>query len=266
MAQREPLVREYMTTQNLVSIEMGMTVEEAVKRLLKTPHFGLPVTEGDIVHGYINARELLSSMGKKKALVRDIMRKETIVADEDMKLVELARVMFREGQKIVPVVDRHKRLVGIISTTDIVRSHIERSDPRKVDMVKKLIEEKHGVSVKLTMAQVEISLLRPTQKQIHKDELQGRKEELEKGLAEPLIVFKKPSGLVLVDGHHRVVAARELGMRTILAHVLETIADIRLGMETSAEEQGLRTLDDIKVLDAPQHPLVELTLLRSEDY
>jgi len=43
----------------------------------------------------------------------------------------------------------------------------------------------------------------PTQSKIFADELEGRKYELEKGLAEPLIVIQKRNKILLVDGHHR---------------------------------------------------------------
>jgi len=41
---------------------------------------------------------------------------------------------------------------------------------------------------------------------------------------------------------------------------------VELGMERSAEEMGLRTLDDVKIIEGAHHPLVEITtrLLKSE--
>jgi IMP dehydrogenase len=42
--------------------------------------------------------------------------------------------------------------------------------------------------------------------------------------------------------------------------------EIELGMERSAEEMGLKTLDDVKILEGSHHPLVEVTtkLLKEE--
>ena len=90
---------------------------------------------------------------------------------------------------------------------------------------------------------------------------------MKRGLAEPLIVVKKRNYFVLVDGHHRVIAARGLGIKEIMAHVLEPDRDVELGMEKSAREAGLLTLDDIKVIDYAQHPLVEITtkLIRKDE-
>jgi len=50
------------------------------------------------------------------------------------------------------------------------------------------------------------------------------------------------------------------------AVVLEPDRDIELGMERSAKEWGLNTLDDVKILDKAHHPLVEITtrLLKDE--
>ena len=58
---------------------------------------------------------------------------------------------------------------------------------------------------------------------------------------------------------YRVVAARRLGLDKIDAYILEIPKDISLGMEKSAKNAGLRTLDDIQVLDYAKHPLIEIT-------
>jgi len=44
-----------------------------------------------------------------------------------------------------------------------------------------------------------------------------------------------------------------------MAHVLEPESDIETGMEKAARESGLLTLDDIRIIDDAQHPLVEIT-------
>jgi IMP dehydrogenase len=59
---------------------------------------------------------------------------------------------------------------------------------------------------------------------VYADELEGRTYELERGLAEPLVV-----------------------------------KDVELGMAKTAEKEGLETLDDVKVVDYARHPLVETT-------
>jgi len=158
-------------------------------------------------------------------------------------------------------------LVGIISNSDILRSHIERATPRKVEMVKDLIESEHGVKVNVKRYLVPIDKLHPTQNKIYADELQGREYELRRGLAEPLIVIKKKNYFVLVDGHHRAIAAKNLEIRELMTHVLEMDKNIELGMEKSARKKGLLGINDIEVMDYAQHPLVEITtkLVKKKD-
>ena len=83
--------------------------------------------------------------------------------------------------------------------------------------------------------------------------------EIKKGLAEPIIVVKRPNLTILVDGHHRAVAAKKLGITTLDAYIIEISQDVELGMERTAHAMNLRTLDDIQVLDYARHPLVALT-------
>ncbi len=104
-----------------------------------------------------------------------------------------------------------------------------------------------------------INQLVPTQSKIYADELEGRTYELKKGMVEPIVVIRKPGKLLLVDGHHRVIAARKLGIDTMDAYILILEKDISLGMEKTARNIGLHSLNDIKILDYPPHPLVEFT-------
>jgi IMP dehydrogenase len=65
-----------------------------------------------------------------------------------------------------------------------------------------------------------------------------------------------------VDGHHRAVAAKRLGLKEIDAYVITMDRDVPLGMEKTASDIGLKTLDDIKVLESGTHPLIEITRKR----
>jgi IMP dehydrogenase len=149
--------------------------------------------------------------------------------------------------------------VGIITNTDIVRSHIERSTPTKVKYFKQTLEQLYGIDTKLERMKINIKKLRPTQNKIFADELQGRTYEIERGLAEPTIVVKVGGRYVLVDGHHRTVAALKLGHEDIDSYVIDIPDDIKLGIEKTADKEGIYTYDDIEVIDDAQHPLIAIT-------
>ncbi len=251
-------VREYMT-EDVDYIPYDITVGEAIKLLLKSKHQNFPVTRNKDLVGVINSKDLLKHHKTPNKLIKEITKRKLIVANPDLDLNDAARIMFRNGLKKLPVIDNKGRLVGIITNTDILRSSIERATPRKVDMVKNLLESEYGVKITVKKYNIPIDKLHPTQDWIYADELEGREYELKKGLAEPIIVIKKVNYYVLVDGHHRAVAAMNLDIDELVAHVLEIDRDIELRMERSARDKNLITLRDIKITDYAQHPLLEIT-------
>ena len=258
-------VRDYMTTQVMV-VHPNDRIEDVIELIKETGHDGFPVVDGDEVVGYVSSKDIILKPGAK--FVRDVMNRDVVVALENMPLSDAGRVMFRTGKNKLPVIDDKNRLVGILTNTDILRSHIERSSPKKVWKFKKALEIVHKVGVKVRRGKVRISQLTPTQPRIYADELEGRVYELKQGLTEPLIVIKKPDKLLLVDGHHRVVAAKKLGIEELDAYILELEKDVPLGMEKIARDTGLQTIDDIRIMDYVKHPLIEVTqkLMRGKGY
>ncbi len=93
---------------------------------------------------------------------------------------------------------------------------------------------------------------------MYADELEGRKYELERGLAEPLVVIDNGGDLLLADGHHRVKAAADsTSTRWTPRIVLDET--VELGMAETAADSDLESIDDIEVVDYAHHPLVQTT-------
>jgi IMP dehydrogenase len=265
MEDRKLRVEDYMIRE-VVSIPADFTVEQAIDKLIHTEFHGMPVTENGKLVGFVTAKELLRNISKPKARVIDIIRKGTYTVTPEMGLDDAARVLFRYSLRNVPVVNDKSVVIGIISNLDIVRSHIERATPNKVLMIKTFLEKKHGITIVVKRRVVPIESLRPTQTEVFADELLGRQEEIKRGLVEPIIVVQKHDHYLLVDGHHRVLAAKNMGVNQFSAVVLEPNRDVELGMEKTAKLQHLRTLDDVRIIDGSHHPLVEITtrLLKTE--
>lgn len=255
---KKPLVKDYMTRE-VVSLHPDLAVREAVERIIREGHVGLPVAEGKKLLGFITPKELLRNIQTPEKKLRHVIAQGTVVAHPDMDVDDAARILFRMGVKELPVVDDEGNMVGIVSTTDIIRSHIERVTPRKMLKLKETLEGLYGVEIAIDREMVGIADLLPTQKRIYADELQGRKRELQRGLAEPIMVIQKRPQPILVDGHHRVMAARQMGIERLDAYVLKLDKDFELGLERNARASGLRSLADIEINDFGQHPLVEIT-------
>ena len=252
-------VKDYMI-KDVDYLTHRMTVKEAIDFFLKSGHEKFPVVKNGTLVGIITAKDLLKNYKTQDKEVRDILSAgKVVVATPNLYLDDVARILFRHGFNKLPVVNSGGKLVGIIANTDILRSHIERATPQKVDMVKNLIESGHKLKVDVRRYMVPVDKLHPTQGEVYADELEGREYELKKGLAEPLIVVRKRGYFVLVDGHHRAVAALHLKIPELMAHVLELSEDIELGMEKTARGKNLISLHDIKVIGNAQHPLLEIT-------
>jgi len=249
-------VKDYMT-QEVDTVSPGDTVKDVINLIQRTGHDGFPVVEDSKVTGYVSAAGLLEKgLGEK---IANVMSKDILVADTEMDMSDVARVLFRSGKPKLPVVDQNGHLRGIITNSDVIRSHIERTSPQKVWTLKKTLEAIHNIHADVVREPVNIDELVPTQPKVYADELDGRIYELKKGLAEPIVVIKKPGKLILVDGHHRVIAAKKLGIKSMDAYVIPLGDEVHLGMEKTAASAGLHTLSDIKILDYAKHPLIEIT-------
>jgi len=244
-------------TYDVVSVDFHGTVNDVIEKIQKTHHDGFPVVDGDEVVGYVSARDLL--FVQLTTPVKDVVSKSLIVADPEMDINDAARVIFRSGIQKLPVVDERNHLLGIISNSDVIRSQIEHVSPEKVFNFITTLKKLYGVDPTLGRGTVPVRDLLPTQSKIYEDELEGRIYEIKKGLAEPIIVVKRPGRIILVDGHHRAIAAKRLGITAIDAYIIEIKEDIELGMERTAHAMNLKTLEDVQVLDYARHPLVAIT-------
>ncbi len=244
-------------TYDVVTVDMHGTARDVLETIKRTNHDGFPVLNGDRVVGYIAARDLLFI--PPTTPVERLMSRHLIVADPEMSINDAARVIFRSGIQKLPVIDDKNHLVGIISNSDVIRSQIEHVSPEKVFKFIETLRKLYNIEPVLNRDMVSIDSLLPTQAKIYEDELEGRMYELKKGLAEPLIVVRRAGRYILVDGHHRAIAAKRLGIKDLEAYIIEVDPAIELGIERTARALNLASLDDIKVLDYARHPLVALT-------
>jgi CBS domain-containing protein len=257
-------VRDYMVL-SVEHLDADDTVGHGVDIVTHSRHHGLPVTDHDgRLIGFVSTKELLRNAGEPNRRIKEIIRTGTYTATPDMGIDDVARIMFRFGLRDLPIIDEQGKLCGIISNLDIVRSHFERASPAKAETLRKLLAERYHLPFTYRRALVPIVSLKPTQWKVYEDELEGRRYELERGFAEPVLVIQKGSDWILVDGHHRALAAREMGLQNLQAFILSSekpaeFARLEIGLERAAREHHLVTLDDIEIDRASHHPLIEIT-------
>ena len=257
-------VRDYMVLE-VEHLPASATVGEAIRRLTRSRHHGLPVTDRESkLVGFVSAKELLRHASDRETTLDKIIRPGTYTANPDTALDDAARIMFRFGLRDLPIIDAQGRLCGMLANLDVVRSHFERASPVKADTLKRLLAERYGLGFTVGRGLVPIDRLTPTQWKVFEDELEGRRYELERGFAEPVLVLHKGDSWILVDGHHRALAAQEMGLAQLQAFVLtcdrpEEFAAKETGFERVAAEHHLRTIADIEIDRSAHHPLVEVT-------
>jgi CBS domain-containing protein len=257
-------VRDYMVLE-VEHFDRLTTVGEAIDRLSKSRHHGLPVTDAmNLLVGFVSAKELLRHSTDRGRPLAEIIRPGTYTATPEMALDDIARIMFRYGLRDLPITDEEGRLCGVISNLDIVRSHFERASPAKAETLKNLLSERYQLAFSSRRGLVPIATLSPTQWKVFEDELEGRRYELERGFAEPVLVVQKGDRWILVDGHHRALAAQEMGLQQLQAFILTCdkpleFAQMETGFERVAKEHNLHSLSDIRIDRAAHHPLIEVT-------
>ncbi|MCU4925009.1 CBS domain-containing protein [Halobacteria archaeon AArc-dxtr1] len=250
-------VAEYMTA-DVVTVSPSATVGTVAEKIAQSDeHSGFPVCDGRRVEGFVSARDLLLA-GDDETIGR-VMTEDLLVAHPEMRVNDAARVILRSGIQKLPVVDDSGLLVGIISNADVIRSQIERATPEKVGKLIRTLESIHGVELSEERRTVPLAALTPTQGRVYADELEGRRYELEHGLAEPLVVIDNGGTLYLADGHHRALAADRLSIDGMDAYVIVIDEPVDLGMAKTATKDGLADISDVEIVDYARHPLVETT-------
>jgi CBS domain-containing protein len=102
------------------------SIRDAAKLMAKIDAGVLPVGENDRLVGMITDRDIaIRAVAEGKApttKVRDIMSDEVLYCFDDQDLDEVAQNMSNTKVRRLPVVNREKRLVGIISFGDVARN------------------------------------------------------------------------------------------------------------------------------------------------
>ena len=246
MTQQDVRVKDYMSKE-VVTVRPEQSVEEVEKQMLKYSKDGFPVVnEEREILGMISVLDILFRHPDMK--IGKLMSRKVIAVSNEMKISDAARIMFRNGISRVPVIKDNK-LVGIFTHTDAIRVHIERVTPSKVMKLRQTFEHVHNIPMKIKIGWVKVKDLIPTQIKVDTLELQGRKYELKKGLAEPIIVIKSKGGTVIADGHHRAVAAHESNIKELKAYVIIPDVPIEFGLERGARKYGLKSVEDIQIVE-----------------
>ncbi|HYC43945.1 MAG TPA: CBS domain-containing protein [Burkholderiales bacterium] len=102
------------------------SIRDAARMMAEIDAGVLPVGENDRLVGMITDRDIaIRAVAEGKSpdtKVSDVMSREVLYCFEDQNVEDVSRNMGEEKVRRMPVVNRDKRLVGIISFGDLARS------------------------------------------------------------------------------------------------------------------------------------------------
>ncbi|WP_042150855.1 MULTISPECIES: CBS domain-containing protein [unclassified Pseudoalteromonas] len=121
-------VADYMNKRP-VTFNVDMTVAEASEKLIRSHQIGGPVVDVYMhVIGFVSEQECLSGLLEDTYLsdphttVATMMQEDVLTVSMDDSILDLAQQIQGNKPKIYPVVDKNKRLLGIITRSDILKA------------------------------------------------------------------------------------------------------------------------------------------------
>jgi CBS domain-containing protein len=136
-------VREAMTG-NVCLTDPDCSIREAAQMMADQDIGALPVGDNDRLVGMITDRDIAVRAVAKglgpDAKIRDVMSREVMYCFDDEDLDDAAKNMGDIKVRRLPVVNRDKRLVGIIAVSDLAR----REEARQLGQVMADISEPGG--------------------------------------------------------------------------------------------------------------------------
>jgi IMP dehydrogenase len=114
---------------DVVSIDAGSTVEDAIKSMNARKISALVVTDAGKTAGIFTERDVvrcyIATNGKsfKETVVRDAMTTNLIVAEMEDEICDIMSVMVEKNIRHLPVVDKGK-VIGMLSVRDVVLTEV----------------------------------------------------------------------------------------------------------------------------------------------
>jgi CBS domain-containing protein len=119
-------IREIMTP-GVEVIDPNTAIRDAAKRMRADNVGALPVGENDRLIGMVTDRDIVVRAVAEERLagttsVRDVMSEGVCYCFEDEDIERAAHVMSEHQVRRLPVLNRNKRLVGIVALADLAQS------------------------------------------------------------------------------------------------------------------------------------------------
>lgn len=126
-----------LMTPSVDLVDPSMPIRDAAARMRDDDVGALPVGENDRLVGMVTDRDIVVrgvATGKalERLLVREVMTPQVLYCFEDQDCEEVAKNMAEVQARRLPVINRDKRLVGIVSLGDFARNEPEAAKTAEI--------------------------------------------------------------------------------------------------------------------------------------
>ena len=111
-----------------ISVEEDISLKQAAKIMSDKNIGSLVVIKKGEVAGIITERDILKSIPDLDKKVSSVMSKKIITIEDDEDLDEAALVMTQNKIRRLPVITEEGKLIGIVTSTDIIAHSEEIGD------------------------------------------------------------------------------------------------------------------------------------------
>ena len=114
-------------TPDVEVIRSDETIQEAAKKLARLNIGAMPICDGENLRGMLTDRDIVTKViaeGKdpSKVTARDLETGEPVWVGADSSLEDAMHTMAHNKVRRLPVIDSNRKLVGMLSQTDVVKA------------------------------------------------------------------------------------------------------------------------------------------------
>jgi CBS domain-containing protein len=121
---------QQIMTRDVILADPNMTIRDAARKMRADNIGAIPVGENDRLIGVVTDRDItMRAVAEDRSpgttSVRDVMSEHVYYCFEDDDVEEAAQIMADHQVRRLPVLNRDKRLVGVVALADIGRDEPE---------------------------------------------------------------------------------------------------------------------------------------------
>jgi CBS domain-containing protein len=129
----EPIASIMVPREKLITHRPEDSMVDAQKTMKKYRLHHLPIVEGDSLKGLITTTDLLQLNRRFEEYeglkVKDVMTKKLAKLERDAKVGTAATIFLENLFHLLPIVDETGKLLGIVTTFDVLKYHFKKEYP-----------------------------------------------------------------------------------------------------------------------------------------